>query len=145
LPEWSKIKPFFPINDNEVPTAKLRYGPKRPPTYARFIWIVGTRDELTGLRDLKPYDEDGIAEDWRPFTPGTFDPGRLIASDAARAAGLTYAVVNNDSVDNLVKLIQELSSDFVPVIVVIDAWTLSIERYRKVVNFLDKQNFLTAL
>ena len=29
LPEWSKIKPFFPINDNEVPTAKLRYGPKR--------------------------------------------------------------------------------------------------------------------
>lgn len=143
-PDWNTIKPFFPINDNSVLTDNYKYGPQRAPRNARFIWIVGTRAELFGFRDLNPYDQDSIAEEWRPFTPETDDPGRLIATDAARAAGLTYAVVENDDLHKLGQLIQDFSNQFVPVVVIVDAWTLSIERYRNVVNFFDKENFVNC-
>ena len=93
-PRWESITPQFPLTVREQPSLAFAANkPMRLPRYARFVWIVGKRDELTQTRSvecLEFYDPDGIEEEWRPFLPDAADPARLIATDAAREAQLGY-------------------------------------------------------
>jgi FxsC-like protein len=147
-PVWDEISPLFPLA--EAPQPKQPVGveynrPVRPPRYARFVWVVGTRNELAELRSVDAYDPDDIAEEWLPFLPDCSDPARLIALDAAREAKLTYQNENflYDR-EEFRRLIDKWSDDYTPVVIVIDLWTLHIDRYRKVIQIFDKVNFLNC-
>jgi hypothetical protein len=87
---WEDIKPLFPLSARAAqPVAFASNKPTRMPRYARFVWIVGKREELTATRSSECYDPDGIAEDWLPFLPDG-KPGRLIAAEAVHDVKLTY-------------------------------------------------------
>ena len=144
-PAWDKIPPLFPISSPSPfppPDLKLNYSP-RVPRYARFVWVVGTREEISQVRDyvnsLERYDPDGIAEEWRPFHPTCKDPARLIATHAAFQARLAYACEQVPEDHNgLQRLINVAGDDYTPVVVVIDIWSMYCEKYKSVVKIFDK-------
>jgi FxsC-like protein len=140
---WENISSLFPLaapaNASE-PIAPNN--PIRPPRYARFVWIVGRRDEIAQTRCvecLECYDSDGIAEEWRPFLPDSSDPARLIATDAAREAQLGYRCeLTPQNQKELVNLIEQAGDTYTPVVVVTDLWSLRLARYRAVVSVFER-------
>jgi FxsC-like protein len=146
---WDAIEPLFPIASPLVPSFLLTANthvtgsnPIRSPRYARFVWIVGKRDELTPTRSLEyleSYDPDGIEEEWRPFLPDTIDPARLIATDAARDVRLAYrceTLPRNQQ--ELESLIAQAGDAYTPVVVVADLWSLCLHKYSALVKLFDR-------
>jgi FxsC-like protein len=140
---WEHITPLFPLAAPAPPTEPIAATrPVRPPRYARFVWIVGKRDELARTRreeSLECYDPDGIAEEWRPFLPDSSDPARLIATDAAREAQLGYHCerIPQDR-QELQNLIDQAGDAYTPIVVVSDLWSLNLDKYRTVVRVFDR-------
>jgi FxsC-like protein len=142
-PRWDSIRPLFPLTTRVEPSILFAANkPMRPPRYARFVWIVGKRDELTQTRSfecLEFYDPDGIEEEWRPFLPDTNDPARLIATDAAREAQLGYLCEKlPENQQELQTLIAQASDAYTPVVVVTDLWSLRLHKYSALVSVFDK-------
>jgi hypothetical protein len=142
-PKWDHITPLFPLAAQVQPTEPIAASrPIRPPRYARFVWIVGKRDELAQMRRVESlgcYDPDGIAEEWRPFLPDSSEPARLIATDAAREAQLGY-YCERLPLDHheLQSLIERAGDAYTPVVVVSDLWSLNLDKYRAVVRVFDR-------
>lgn len=141
-PVWNQIRPLFPTTSAEKalqPAGPTLNRSLRPPRYAYFVWVVGKRDELVQLRSVDAYDEAGISEEWRPFLPDCDDPARLIAQDAARDVKLTYIGKSfPESREEFQRLIEEAGDDYTPVVVVVDLWSLHIDRYRAIVKIFDR-------
>jgi FxsC-like protein len=140
---WESILPLFPLTAQAEPSNLVGVSkPMRPPRYARFVWIVAKRDELTHMRSLESqqfYDSDGIEEEWRPFLPDTIDPARLIATDAARDAQLGYfCEISPQNQQELQKLILHASDAYTPIVVVIDLWSLRLQKYSALVSVFDR-------
>jgi FxsC-like protein len=140
---WERLCPLFPLAaqvqaSNPIAANK----PIRPPRYARFVWIVGRRNELAQTRCvecLECYDPDGIEEEWRPFLPESSDPARLIATDAAREAQLGYHCEHPpQNQQELQSLIEQAGDAYTPVVIVSDLWSLHLARFRAVVSVFDR-------
>lgn len=142
-PEWKGIVPLFPVYDVKAPPVIApKFSSIRPPRYARFVWIVGKREELEEIRNaesLESYDPDGIPEEWRPFLPDTTDPARLIATDAVRQVDLSYQSEQLPKDDHeLRRLIEEASDAYTPVVVVTDVWSVRLAKYQAMIKIFDK-------
>jgi FxsC-like protein len=139
---WENIEPFFPSVPAVQPITLAAAKLIRTPRYARFVWVVGRRDELAPNRCveyLESYDPDGIAEEWRPFLPDTTDPARLVAADAAREAQLSY--LSDDVPQNqqeLQRLIEQAGDTYTPIVVVSDLWSLRLHKYQAVIGIFER-------
>jgi FxsC-like protein len=151
LPLWHDIKPLFPII--VTPTTSERASPqhRRPPhpRYARFVWVVGSRAEVAEVnecRSLEPYDETDIPEEWRPFLPDCIDPARIIAQDAAREVKISYC---NEPFPRESKefhrLLATWAAAYSPVFVIVDLWSLGVDRYRTALEIFESQSFNRCL
>jgi hypothetical protein len=132
VPNWDNIKPLFPIPAQRQSAPDFATNkPTRPPRHARFVWIVGRREELTETTSLECYDPHGSAEDWQPFLPDTSEPGRLIAADVLREVKLTYIgeqeVPQNQQ--DLENMIAKAAKAHTPIVVVTDLWSLHLNKY----------------
>ena len=142
-PEWEHIPALFPSPALAPPTQLIAaQKPIRPPTYARFVWIVAKRDELAQTRRvqyLECYDPYDRVEEWRPFLPDTSDPARLIATDAAREVQLAYHCAGIPRNRNeLQQLIEQAGDAYTPIVIVSDLWSLRLAQYQDVVRVFDK-------
>jgi FxsC-like protein len=111
------------------------------PRSAQFLFVVAKAGEMETTR--KPdrrnaYDpQDGRY--WKPFHPPSNEDVGLLALDALRAERLHYDVLPLD--DAFIGRLLQAQSDSNIVIVIIDPWTLQLERYQAWMRQLDNQNF----
>lgn len=145
-PDWHALEPLFPTQAPSCGADPTRSTPPRGgPTHARFIWIVGKPDELRDLRDVSSYDLDGRPEEWRMFAPERKDPGRIIAGKAALELNLTYqSDVDPTNGDELLEAVQKANEANMPVVVVVDLWTLHIEQYHTIVRTFEASHSPTC-
>jgi FxsC-like protein len=140
-PDWDRTRPLFPVAAKAKPKPGFASSkPTKLPRQARFVWVVGKREEVTQRRSLDCYDPHGSAQDWLPFLPDTNDPGRLIAGDAAREVKLDY--VGGEDVpqdqEELKRLIDDAAKAHTPIVIITDLWSLHIDRYGALISMFDE-------
>jgi FxsC-like protein len=77
--------------------------------------------------------------DWRPYLPETPDEVGLIAQSAATKEGFRYQRRALD--DNLLTFIKEAEANNRIVILIVDAWTLRLQKYKQWMLDYDRMNF----
>ena len=138
--DWEKIEPLFPVSTPAAQSVAFTSNkPTRAPRYARFVWIVGKREEQTAKRSLECYDPDGIAEEWLPFLPDN-KPARLIAAEAVHEVKLTYASEQDvpQTQQDLENLIDKTAKEHTPIVIVTDIWSLHLDRYKALVSIFEE-------
>jgi len=115
-----------------------RGGPPSKHLFAEFVYIVARAEELRDLRqELSSYgDEGGL--DWRPYLPMYDAEIGMIAAQVASRERFRYEPVPLD--DHLVERVVTAAGARKVVVVVVDVWTVRIERYRKLMEDLDNRN-----
>ena len=109
------------------------------PRHAQFVYVVGRRDELQAFRRVvDAYGEEGEL-DWKPYFPHTDDAVFVLANQAALKLRLKYEAVPLG--DDLVQRLREAQEQRKIVVLIVDAWSLKIDRYYRLVSDYDKASF----
>jgi FxsC-like protein len=109
------------------------------PRYANFVYVAGRRDEIHPLgRNADNYGIEGEL-DWRPYWPESPEEVGLIAQSAATKEGFRYQPVPLDA--NLITFINEAETNNRIVIVIVDTWTLRVQKYKRCMQDYDRLNF----
>jgi FxsC-like protein len=109
------------------------------PRYADFIYVAGKRDEIRLLgRNPDNYGNEGEL-DWRPYLPESPDEVGLMAQSAATKEGFRYQRVPLNA--NLLAFIQDAEANSRIVILIVDTWTLRLQKYKQWMQDYDRLNF----
>ncbi len=99
------------------------------PRYADFFYVAGKSDEIQPLgRSVDNYGLEGEL-DWKPYLPEMPDEVGLIAQSAATKEGFRYQRLALN--DNLLTFIKDAESNNRIVILLVDAWTLRLQKYKQ--------------
>jgi FxsC-like protein len=136
-PSIKTVPPLFPV---EATPGRLRETPEsRGPRYVQFILVAGTRAEFeTGVRADRDFYGD-TEVDWQPYRPDVPRPAAAIAAQVAAERDFVPEPVRLD--DDFLKRLEDAKSQNKIVVVIVDTWTLRIERYRKLMRDYDDKNF----
>ena len=109
------------------------------PRYADFFYVAGKRDEIQPLgRSLDNYGVEGEL-DWKPYLPEAPEEIGLIAQSAATKEGFRYQRFALN--ENLLSFIKDAETNNRIVILVVDAWTLRLQKYKQWMLDYDRMNF----
>lgn len=109
------------------------------PRYADFVYVAGKRDEIQPLgRNVDNYGVEGEL-DWKPYLPESPDEVGLIAQSAATKEGFRYQRVPLDA--NLLSFINDAETNNRIVILIVDSWTLRVQKYKQWMQDYDRLNF----
>lgn len=109
------------------------------PRHADFVYVAGTRDEIQPLgRSVDNYGVEGEL-DWKPYMPESPDEVGLIAQSAATKEGFRYQRVPLNA--NLLTFINDAEANNRIVIIIVDTWTLRVQKYKQWMQGYDRQNF----
>ena len=137
LPQIKTVQSAFVSHSsatNEQAT-NLEQGPR----YADFFYVAGKRNEIEAAdRWLETYGTAGEL-DWRPYLPEEERSVGILAQYTASTEGFLYRQVPLN--DDLLKFISEAEGNNRVVILIVDAWTVRLSKYRKWMLEYDKQNF----
>jgi FxsC-like protein len=130
----------------EAQPANVQIEPdKLGPRNVKFIFIVGSKDELRQIKRTK-LDHYGISrgKDWRPYDPVCqTEMGRLALTCAAKdVETLDYVVVPLD--ESLLSQLETMEKNNNVVIIVVDSWTLKVEKYRNQLKNFDDRSFVNC-
>ena len=103
---------------------------------AFFSYVVAQPHELP-RSELRQYRDRG--KDWRPFDPEDNSPVGLVAIGAAVRQNLYPQELEADS--RLIDEIEEAEKQGDLVILLVDPWTVSVQRYRELMRQYDRINF----
>ncbi len=111
------------------------------PRTINLIYVVARREEIASIRR----NVDGYAEDvnqWQPFFPVSLATiGTLSATVIATQDLLINTLPFNDQITALVRQ-AELNNS--PVIMIVDAWTTQLTRYREILQSFDGYVFINC-
>jgi FxsC-like protein len=143
--EVSTAQSAFQAPKKDQPAAVQVEPDKLGPRHVKFIFIVGTKDELRQIARTKlDHYGDSRGKDWRPYDPVCrTEMGRLaLVCAASDVETLDYDVVPVD--DSLLSQLEAMEKNNNVVIIVVDTWTLKVERYRNQLKQFDDRNFVNC-
>jgi hypothetical protein len=148
LPEFNKTRSAFhtPCASPESPfQAPVNVGPR----YAEFIYVAARRSEIEQL-PVKPrierYGEEGEL-DWKPYLP----PDETERAREISSYGLGVAFKEDFRYQHiplegdLVERITEAEQNNRIVVIIVDTWTLCLEKYRELMKAYDHMMFLNSV
>lgn len=120
---------------NMSPSSDSSFG----PATVQFIYVAARKDEILPVRgDVQGYG-DGQLTDWQPFLPESSVVPALIAQREAANERLVCEVSVFD--DALINRIGAAESSNTPVVLLVDAWTLLLQKYRSIISEFAKHAF----
>jgi FxsC-like protein len=136
----SAWEPEQPLPSPAAPTAAM--SPRLPPGpgFALFYYIAGPPSDYLGLRaEARSYGKVG-GPDWSPYYPPP--PEEKIAQIAQKAVNdmniVAYHFLPDDALADRIAEAQENNNI---VVIVIDPWSLRLERYRQLLKACDARDF----
>jgi FxsC-like protein len=115
-------------------------GPDRGEAW--FVFFVGTRDEVGGVRkDVTAYAADAGAK-WQPFHPSVTKPVRILALNAAHAEELWPQTLEVD--DKLLEHLRRAEERQSFVLLIVDPWSARLERYQRYLAKFDENKMINA-
>lgn len=147
LPDIKRVASFFkaPGKDDDAPTP-VAVGPR----YAEFIYVAARREEVEELVDkglnTERYGEEGQL-DWKPYLPPDeaeqAQEISIYAQTVASREQFRYQPVplGND----LVEHISEAQRNNRLVVIIVDTWTLCLDRYRQIMTEFDSALFYNTV
>jgi FxsC-like protein len=138
LPEIKKVPSYFhhacaaaAVEGGQSPALSRGSGPR----YADFVYVAASRDEISSIKtNVEGYGEEG-GLDWKPYWPDPAKEAGLLAQGVATNEGFRYQVLPLS--ENLEKQVAEAREKNRIVILLADAWTLCLERYRDIIRRYD--------
>src|ERR1051326_5467792 len=108
------------------------------PYSTRFVFVVARPDELEGARmNLGGYHDQG-GWFWRPFLPTENDAVGLIAQQVVSEMGGRFNELAFDA--DIVDRIAQAEKRNELIVVVVDAWTINVERYAALLRRYDQNS-----
>jgi len=148
LPEFNKISSAFhtpPASSGLARKAPVNVGPR----YAEFIYVAAQRAEIEQL-PVRPISErygDEGELDWKPYLPpDETEKAREIwsyAQDVANKEDFRYQSTPLEG--DLVEHITEAQRNNRIVVIVVDTWTLCLEKYREIMKAYDRVIFWNSV
>jgi FxsC-like protein len=112
------------------------------PSYVQFVFVAGRREELQPLRaSLDFYGDSG--NEWKPYHPEVQEAVGLTAMNVAFTERLQYEVVPLDP--TLIQRLRQAEAANKVVMIVVDTWTLRLDRYRSFMQQYDAGQFLNCV
>jgi FxsC-like protein len=124
-PSIETVKHPFPAAAGSGATASTGKG----PDVAKFFYVTARRDEFDPQDSRRDFYSDKGWLDWQPFNPPLDDNIEFIAAQVTGKNKFRYRVedLNDDIKDDL----ERANQDNVVAVVVVDAWSLRLPRYRE--------------
>lgn len=112
------------------------------PRFVQFVFVAGRRNELSEVRKtLDPYGEEG-GFDWRPYCPEVVEEVGIIAQEVATREKLYGGFMPLD--EDIVGRIKDAECQNKIVAIIVDTWTLNLQRYRAFMSEYDGRNFINC-
>ena len=112
------------------------------PRFVNFVFVAGRRDEMTAVRrNVDAYGDYG--GDWVPYRAAESMPAELYAQQCAAADGALCAALAAD--EHFTERLAEAKERNQLVIILVDAWTLRLEHYARLMREYDAHNFLNSV
>jgi FxsC-like protein len=139
-PSLSNIESAFDERGPE-PAAWSGTGQPFGPEVAHFVYVAGSKEEMLGVR--RKIDSYGLIDrEWMPFYPDYQRQVGLITQACAAEIGYVSDSVPPD--ESIMKHVRRADETNTPVVVVVDPWTLDIEKYAERMRAFDENNFANA-
>ena len=137
LPDLKSVAPKFPEKSIE---AHHQNKGESAGSWARFIIVAGTRQEMQAIRaKARLYYSHKEEIDWMPFAPNDERRIGLLAQKEALDLGLVakYSQIKGE----IIKTIRDAEEDKCVVIIVVDPWTAKIDSYSQALKEFDQYQF----
>lgn len=132
-----------PVVDESKPKpvpATAAYGPQ----YAQFVYVAACREEVPSIQPFAPcidnYGDESLH--WKPYWPEE-RPVELFAQFIAMRERFRYDKISLDT--DLVSQIREAQDNKRIVVVVVDTWSLFLERFGKAMKAYDDASFWNSV
>jgi len=113
------------------------------PRYAQFVYIVGALSEISAHRTLTSAYGNEPAVDWKPYQPPIDEFATLLATKAALTEKLNYEVA--PVTDELLDTLREAEDNNKIVVLIVDPWSLKIDRYKRLMEIYDRRRFYNCV
>jgi FxsC-like protein len=132
LPSLDQIAEIFPSQTAASAQVAQPQAAGANPRYVKFIFLAGRKHELKPVRtSLDPYGDSG--GEWRPWLPDPKDEVDLLVQEVVQRERLiSDGVITIDG--DLEKRLDEAENSNKIVVIVVDLWTLQLERYQKLMR-----------
>jgi FxsC-like protein len=124
----------------EEPPLPTTFGPK----YAQFLYVAACREEVSLIKPVSPridyYGDESLH--WKPYWPVETQV-ELFAQYVASREGFRYDKISLET--DLVSQIKEAQANKRIVVVVVDTWTLFLEKYRQSMRDYDDASFWNSV
>ncbi|MGH8771181.1 MAG: FxsC protein [Pyrinomonadaceae bacterium] len=143
MPAIKEIQSAWKTEVSVAAQARPPTAPNTGPRWVQFIFVAGKRSELRALRQSVDFygDEGGI--DWHPYLPDMPDEVGLMAQTIAAEEKLRFEAVSLDQ--DIIKRLDAAEQENKIVAIVVDTWTLRLERYRTFMRQYDSRHFLNCV
>lgn len=142
-PSIEDIKHQFPAQAG-TPAAAKSAAAAKGPSVVKFFYVAARRDELDAQDSRRDLYSDKGWPDWKPFNPPVDDEVWVFAQRAATDTKVQY--IAEDLVDDDIKAdLEKANEDNVVAVVVIDAWSLRLKRYRELMEKCDGVSLMNTV
>lgn len=112
------------------------------PSVARFVFVAGHRKEFAGIRQKTDFYGWEGGRDWRPYLPDANKSVGILSQEAAAAAELYYESLGVS--DELVRQIRLAEETNTIVLLLVDPWSIRVQRYRRCMLEIDQLSFINC-
>jgi FxsC-like protein len=143
LPELSSLKPLEEVKNAfaqsvTLTTAQNKNFSAGGHKNVRFVFVAARPDEIQGMRDVEWYGDEG-GKHWQPYWPEYEDPVGVLAQEAATRLRLFFHELPLD--ENLKDYLDQAEERRESVIIIVDVWSVCIQKYLKFMSMYDKVNY----
>jgi FxsC-like protein len=128
--------------DRAVPPVADHFGPR----YAEFVYVAARKEEVPSIQPIPPktdyYGDEGEL-DWKPYWPHVETEVGLFAQFIATREGFRYSKISLDT--DLVTQIRNAQTNKRIVVLVVDTWTLCLEKYWQIMKLYDDCSFWNSV
>ena len=111
------------------------------PRSVIFVYVAARREEIASIRtEVDGYEDD--ASQWLPFFPDSQKTVRILSMEPAATEHLLFSELPFN--DQITMLVRQAESNNSPVILIVDAWTTKLTRYREILQSFDRYAFINC-
>jgi len=146
LPEADRIRDLKSVSNAFCGEEAHHLQAPRPkvagPTVARFVLVAGRNEEFKGIREQTAgYGEEG-GRDWRPYYPDAEEAVGILSQQVASDQSLFYETLTVSA--DLIQKIREAEETNTMVLLLVDPWSIRLQRYQSWLREIDRNAFLNC-